>query len=76
MWESEYANKCKCGKESQNIDQPKNIKEKSLRKASLLTYIFYQFLNTIQSPSNYSGSKILILFLGLTIYHIRCSSKL
>ena len=30
---------CECGKELQNMDQPKNIEEESLEKASPLTVL-------------------------------------
>lgn len=30
-------NKCRCGKGLQNMDQPKNMKEKNLRRANPLT---------------------------------------
>jgi len=35
--EIKYADECKCGKGLWDIDQPKNVEEKSLRRASSLT---------------------------------------
>ena len=33
-WEIRWADECRCGKESQITDQPKNAEEKEFRRAS------------------------------------------
>jgi len=38
VWEIRWVNECRYEKGSQNIDQPKNIEEKSLGRASLLIF--------------------------------------
>ena len=66
VWESGCADECKYEKGSQNMDQPKNVEEKSLRRASPLTYTFYQFLNTIQSLSNHPGSRTILFAIAVS----------
>jgi len=49
VWKIRKVNEYRCEKEPQIMDQPKNMEEKKLERASSLTNMVYKILERIQS---------------------------